>query len=193
MWLIDDHPSYCRSLIVFASAALSKACVSPFCCTSWSRRCRQLFFLLLGLSWSMPRIASPQLVPAATPQPGPTDFDQTVGMPPYAFRTYQFAADEPGKVRVEVYLGLVNDILQFVKVATDTGDSDSLVSKTKEDPGYRAQYEANVTIWDKQKSVVDSRNWKRDLIADSFDATNDRKQLNIERATFDLPPDRKRT
>jgi hypothetical protein len=71
----------------------------------------------------MPRIASPQLVPAATPQqPGPTDFDQTVGMPPYAFRTYQFAADESGKVRVEVYLGLVNDILQFVKVATDTGD-----------------------------------------------------------------------
>jgi hypothetical protein len=35
---------------------------------------------------------------------------------------------------------------------------------------------------------VASRNWKRDLIADSFDATNDRKQLNIERATFDLPP-----
>ncbi|MDZ7363422.1 MAG: GWxTD domain-containing protein [candidate division KSB1 bacterium] len=115
---------------------------------------------------------------AASRPPAAVDFDQTIGMPPYVFRTYQFAAAEPGKVRVEVYLGMVNDILQFVKMAPDTG------AKIR----YRAQYEVNVTVWDKQKNPLDSRNWKRERVVDHFDDTNDRKKLNIERAAFDLPP-----
>jgi GWxTD domain-containing protein len=109
---------------------------------------------------------------------GAADFDQTVGMPPYVFRTYQFAAAKPGQVRVEIFIGMVNDILQFVKISADSSDETQ----------YRAQYEVNITIWDKQKNPVDSRNWKRELIVKSFDATNDRKKLNLEHAAFDLPP-----
>jgi GWxTD domain-containing protein len=97
-------------------------------------------------------------------------------LPPYIFRAYQFAADAPGHFRVEVYIGMVNDILQFVKASSDSGD------------GYRAQYEMNVSIWDKKNNLVDSRNWKRELAVSSFDATNDRKKFNLERAAFDLPP-----
>jgi hypothetical protein len=161
MWLIDGHRNYYQSLLGWIS---------------WRARRMQLS-LLLFFCWGMPSIAWPQIVSTTAPQSNASNFDQTVGMPSYVFRTYHFAADEPGKVRVEVYFGLVNDILQFVKVADGAPDS-----------SYRAQYEANLTIWDKQKNIVDSRNWKRELIAKSFDATNDRKKLNIERAAFDLPP-----
>lgn len=182
MWLIDSHQTYSRSQSVFANACLSKASKSHW---GWKGRCMQLFLLWLALCWSMPQTAWPQIVSTTTPQPEPTDFDHTVGMPPYVLRTYQFAADEPGKVRVETYLGVVNDILQFVKVDGEAADSSAAKIKAE---GYRAQYEANLAIWDKQKNIVDSRNWKRDLFADNFDATNDRKKLNTERATFDLPP-----
>jgi len=115
------------------------------------------------------------------------DFDQTIGMPPYVFRTYQFAASPPGKIRVEIFIGMVNDILQFVKIFADSNPDSSLVS-LNEDRGYRAQYEINVTVWDKQKNAIDSRNWKRELVVKSFAATNDRKKLNLEHAAFDLPP-----
>ncbi|MDZ7305135.1 MAG: GWxTD domain-containing protein, partial [candidate division KSB1 bacterium] len=126
----------------------------------------------------VPEIVQAQIEPAYSRMPARVDFDQTIGMPAYVFRTYQFAAAIPGRVHVEVYIGMVNDILQFVKTSSDSAD----------DVRYRAQYEVNIIILDKQKNVIDSRNWKRNLFADSFDATNDRKKLNLERATFDLVP-----
>jgi GWxTD domain-containing protein len=144
------------------------------------------YFRFLGLSCLLPaayfllapqnalaQMASSYARPAAA-----VDFDQTIGMPPYVFRTYQFAAAPPGKIRVEIFIGMVNDILQFVKISADSSDEKQ----------YRAQYEVNIIIWDKQKNPVDSRNWKRELLVKSFDATNDRKKLNLEHAAFDLPP-----
>ncbi|MGH7454860.1 MAG: hypothetical protein ACRENG_26120, partial [bacterium] len=143
-------------------------------------KCYLLLLLLFGFGafTSAPETALAQAVPTYERQPAIVDFDQTVGMPPYIFRAYQFDAETPGHFRVEVYIGMVNDILQFVKVSSDSGD----------EGGYRAQYEMSLTIWDKKNNMVDSRNWKRELVVSSFDATNDRKKFNLERAAFDLPP-----
>ncbi|MGH7598790.1 MAG: hypothetical protein ACREOI_20750, partial [bacterium] len=148
-----------------------KPCRFPFCLLA-------LGALGLGVWASAPGIAHAQAVPAHEPQTAIVDFDQTVGMPAYIFRAYQFAADTSGHFRVEVYIGMVNDILQFVKASSDS----------EETGGYRAQYEMNVTIWDKKNNLIDSRNWKRELTVSSFEATNDRKKFNLERAAFDLPP-----
>jgi len=139
------------------------------------------FVLVLGLGLghfgSAPEKARAQMVSALGRQSPAADFDGTIGMPPYVFRTYHFAAAETGKVCVEVYIGLINDILQFVKISADSGDAE-----------YRAQYEINVTVWDKQKNPLASRNWKRELTVKNFAATNDRKKFNLERAAFDLAP-----
>jgi GWxTD domain-containing protein len=153
-----------------------------WCGAGLKRRLVQLFVLGLGVVASAPENALAQAIPAYTRQPAMVDFDQTVGMPSYIFRAYQFAADTPGQVRVEVYIGMVNDILQFVKASPGAGEEGGHTAA-----GYRAQYEMNVTIWDKKNNVVDGRNWKRELVVNSFDATNDRKKLNLERAVFDLP------
>ena len=135
-------------------------------------------FVLAAYFLVVPPNARAQM-PAAFPRPAAAvDFDQTIGMPPYVFRTYHFAALPTGKVRVEVFIGMVNDILQFVKTSPDSS------AETQ----YRAQYEVNITVWDKQKNPVESRNWKRELLVASFAETNDRKKLNREHAAFDLPP-----
>jgi len=135
-------------------------------------------FSLSAYYWLAPQNARAQM-PAAFPRPAAAvDFDQTIGMPSYIFRTYQFAAASAGKVRVEVFIGMVNDILQFVKTSADSS------AETQ----YRAQYEVNITVWDKQKNPIDSRNWKRELVVANFAETNDRQKLSREHAAFDLPP-----
>jgi GWxTD domain-containing protein len=131
----------------------------------------------------MPEEGHAQISPAFEQPSAFVDFDQTLGMPPYVFRTYQFAVEQPVKatpvrVRLEVHIGMVNDILQFVKMAPDSSD----------EIRFQAQYEVNLMIYDDRKNAVDSRNWKRELLANSFDATNDRKKLNREFAFFELPP-----
>jgi GWxTD domain-containing protein len=179
MWLIDSHhPLYRWSMSsLLRENILSKSLMPHRCRVGLKQRLLHLFLFGLGAVVSVPAAAVAQATPDYTRQPAMVDFDQTVGVPPYIFRAYQFAADVPGQMRVEVYIGLVNDMLQFVKASSDSSDN-----------GYRAQYEVNVTVWDKKNNMVDSRNWKRELTANSFDATNDRKKLNLERAAFDLPP-----
>jgi GWxTD domain-containing protein len=181
MWLQHDHDFFSNLHRIILKNHIGKSLVDGFVL-------RFPFVLLFGLLmlacfWRAPESAGAQMASTFSPQAQAADFDQTIGMPPYVFRTYQFAATARGKVRVEVYIGMVNDILQFVKISPAAGDDSSAG-----EAGYRAQYEVNVTIWDKQKNPVDSRNWKRELVVSSFDATNDRKKLNLEHAAFDLPP-----
>lgn len=93
-------------------------------------------------------------------------------LPAYLLRTYAFA-DSVGNVRLEVRFGLVHDVLQFTRISAAC---------------YRASYEANLAVFDTRQACVASRTWKRDLEVDSFPATNDRAQLNLEAAFFRLPP-----
>ncbi|MCI0696399.1 GWxTD domain-containing protein [candidate division KSB1 bacterium] len=184
MWLSKSHHPFYRSANFLKRKKSSHESRVP-CgrCTELKPHRFQLFLLALGalglgVFTNAPETAFAQAVPTYERQPAVFDFDQTAGLPPYIFRAYQFAAETRGHFRVEVYIGMVNDILQFVKASSDSDDAG----------GYRAQYEINVTIWDKKNNLVDSHNWKRELVASSFDATNDRKKFNLERAAFDLPP-----
>ncbi len=180
MWLSINHGCFFISHRITAVNSVHK--IHQVIQVSW----RSLIFALwLAGAGFAPASAGAQ-IPSAFPRPAAADFDQTIGMPPYVFRTYQFAAAAPGKVRVEVFIGMVNDILQFVKIAA--AGPDSAANALNENRGYRAQYEVNITVWDKEKNPLDSRNWKRELLVNSFAETNDRKKLNREHAAFDLPP-----
>jgi GWxTD domain-containing protein len=184
MWLHKSKRPFVRRSKVVTAASTRKQ-IRPALSISAARGIEAFprFLLLLGCFLGMPGNLLAQSSSAFSQPRAFVDFDQTLGMSPYVFRTYQFAAADFGKaapaaVRLEVYIGMVNDILQFVK----TSSNDSLEGR------YRAQYEVNVTVWDKKGNPVASRNWKRDLFTDSFDATNDRKKLNLERTFFDLAP-----
>ena len=183
MWLSDDHGFLSNFCSINAENVFAKM---RHAVSAAQFRLVGLICLLLSAHFWLAaenanaQMASPYARPAAA-----ADFDQTLGMPPYVFRTYQFAAPAPGKIRVEVFIGMINDILQFVKVSSDSSASPLAALENR---GYRAQYEVNITVWDKQKNAIDSRNWKRELIVKNFDATNDRKKLNLEHAAFDLPP-----
>lgn len=184
MWLSKSHHPFSRSaLFLKGKKSASEFSMAGGHCTDFNPRRFQFFLLALGalglgVFVNAPKTALAQAVPAFERQTAMVDFDQTAGLPPYIFRAYQFAAETPGHFRVEVYIGMVNDILQFVKAASDSDDAG----------GYRAQYEINFTVWDKKNNLVDSRNWKRELMVSSFAATNDRKKFNLERTAFDLPP-----
>jgi len=184
MWLRHNHVFlFIFNMIIaknFLEKKLSKHSAARF------RFVGLICLLLTAYFLLAPKNAHAQMAAANVRPAAAVDFDQTIGMPPYVFRTYQFAAAQPGKIRVEVFIGMVNDILQFVKISADSPDS-ALVA-LNEDRGYRAQYEINITVWDKQKNAIDSRNWKRKLVVQNFAATNDRKKLNLEHAAFDLPP-----
>ncbi|KAA3652811.1 MAG: hypothetical protein DWQ10_18830, partial [Calditrichaeota bacterium] len=51
--------------------------------------------------------------------------------PSFVFQTYQFPGDEDGKTRLEIKVGLVNDVIQFVQLNDDR---------------YRAAYELPLDI-----------------------------------------------
>lgn len=180
MWLPINHGYFAFSNRITAGSFVHKICQAVQ--VYWGNL---IFALLVAMIGVAPKNADAQM-PSAFSRPVAVDLDQTIGMPSYVFRTYQFAAAAPGKVRVEVFIGMVNDILQFVKVSAD--GPDSVATALNENRGYRAQYEVNITIWDKEKNLLDSRNWKRALLVNSFAETNDRKKLNREHAAFDLPP-----
>ena len=98
--------------------------------------------------------------------------EKITSAPAYLLRTYQFAADS-NTTRLHVRFGIVNDVLQF----------------TQEDGGnYRADYEVNLSVVDREQSLAASRIGKRRLVVADFAATNDRQRLNEEQVDFLLTP-----
>lgn len=92
-------------------------------------------------------------------------------LPAYLLRTYQFAGGA-GQTRVEARLGLIKDILQFVRASDE----------------YRGSYEVNLAVFDARGECVASRTWQRHLATSTFAATNDRTSHLQEAAVFQLPP-----
>jgi GWxTD domain-containing protein len=74
--------------------------------------------------------------------------------------------------RLNIYLEVVYDDLQFVKMADD----------------FEASYEVTVTIYDNDGEQVDGKIWKESVNAASFDATNKRTRYSQSHRTFDLDP-----
>ena len=107
-------------------------------------------------------------------QPSHDRMKDMFGMPAFVFETAQFPGDENGKTKLEIKIGLVNDVLQFVK----------LDKKER----YRAGYELTIDIVNSENSQIDGKVINREVFAQNFHETNSRKRLNTESLTFSLIP-----
>jgi GWxTD domain-containing protein len=90
----------------------------------------------------------------------------------YADIATTIVPDDPNLTRLNVFVEVQNDELQFIK----TGD------------GYEATYEIAVVILDKENDQVDGKIWKEEIFVEQYDATNNRKKYNLSYDHFDLDP-----
>lgn len=97
----------------------------------------------------------------------------TFGKPVFLFQTYVFAAKQPQKAQIYLYLGFVNDLLQFVK---------------QDDGSFRARYEVSADLLDQDGDEVEGDTWRGEILARTFQETNSRAQLNLTSALFEVPP-----
>ena len=84
-----------------------------------------------------------------------------------------FRAEKPEETRLEVYLKIMYDELQFVKAAADS---------------YRAVYEISAMILDPDDFQVNGKIWLDTVVVKDFAATNSRRLLDATKAAFNLSP-----
>lgn len=80
--------------------------------------------------------------------------------------------DHPELSRVNVYVEIKYDELQFVKMPD----------------GYEASYETSVLFLDKDGDQADGKIWKEEVDVDRYDETNKSDRYSYTHASFDLPP-----
>lgn len=100
------------------------------------------------------------------------DFKKVFGLSPFAFQTFQFPDTEPGKTQIEVNLGLVNDILQFVKL---------------EDGTYKAGYEIALDLLDSSGTIITGKVAQYHIQVKEFDESNSRQYYNTHNFDFATP------
>lgn len=101
------------------------------------------------------------------------DSDQVFGLPSFIFRVDQSPAANGKETSVVVNIGIVNDVLQFVKTDGDR---------------YKASYEISVDFLDAQNSQVTGQIINRKIWAENFEETNSQHELHHDALPFDLPP-----
>ena len=84
-----------------------------------------------------------------------------------------FRAEKPKETRLDVYLKIMYDELQFVKVAADS---------------YRAVYEISAMILDQDDFQVNGKIWRDTVAVKGFETTNSRQLFDATKASFNLPP-----
>ncbi|MDZ7344037.1 MAG: hypothetical protein ONA90_05945, partial [candidate division KSB1 bacterium] len=88
-----------------------------------------------------------------------------------------FRSEKPHHSRLDIYLKIMYDDLQFTKLAADS---------------FRAIYEVSAIISDEDDFQINGRTWRDTVIVKSFDATNSRTMFRFGETRFDLPPDKYR-
>jgi GWxTD domain-containing protein len=100
------------------------------------------------------------------------DFKKVFGLPPFVFQTFQFPASDSGKTQLEVNLGLVNDILQFVKL---------------DDGAYKAGYEIALDLLDSSGTIITGEIAQHHIYVQEFDESNSRQSFNTHNFNFTAP------
>jgi len=101
------------------------------------------------------------------------DFEKIFGLPPFAFQINQYPSDEAGRSKVEVHVGLVNDLLQFVQ---------------KDDRNYSAGFELSLNLVDSTGASTKEYIQEHRISADSFEETNSTKAYNSLSIVFHATP-----
>lgn len=84
-----------------------------------------------------------------------------------------FRGDKPEKSRLEIYLKMMYDELQFVKIAPDS---------------FRAAYEVSVVVLDEDDFQVNGKIWRDSIFVKDFETTNARQLFHSDQTSFNLAP-----
>jgi GWxTD domain-containing protein len=84
-----------------------------------------------------------------------------------------FRGEKPNESRLEIYLKIMYDDLQFVKLAPDS---------------FRAAYEMSVVVLDEDDFQVNGKIWRDSIFVKDFETTNSRQLFHTDQASFVLAP-----
>src|SRR5690606_7234026 len=84
-----------------------------------------------------------------------------------------FASEENGKTRLDVFVQVPYNEVQFVKSTT----------------GFMAQYSITISVFDKEKeNLIVEKMWNEKLEEKSFELTNSKGNFNLSLRSFNLEP-----
>ncbi len=94
------------------------------------------------------------------------------GIPRFYYDMVNVASDKPGLSRLNIYVEIPYDALQFIK-------SDGL---------FAAKYEFSVIMKDSDGNQVDGDITQEEVVVDNYDLTNSRKKFSLSYLSFHLEP-----
>jgi GWxTD domain-containing protein len=84
-----------------------------------------------------------------------------------------FRGERPQESRLEIYLKIMYDELQFVKIESDS---------------FRAGYEVSVVVMDEDDFQVNGKIWRDSISVSGYEATNSRQLFHSDQIKFNLAP-----
>ncbi|HEX2868234.1 MAG TPA: GWxTD domain-containing protein [Ignavibacteriales bacterium] len=96
------------------------------------------------------------------------------GAPKFYFDAYNYRGTQPGKTRMDLYVEVPYNGIQFVKSAQ----------------GFTAEYNVTASVYtgESKDKMVTEKSWGETVNADNFDATTSKDNFNLSLKSFDLPP-----
>ena len=94
-------------------------------------------------------------------------------LPNYYLDMVNVRSDKPNQSRLDVYIKVPYDELQFLKTPSDS---------------FRAKYEVTVVIFDQDDFQADGKTWQRTVTVGSFAETSLRTRYSYSHISFDLDP-----
>ena len=122
-----------------------------------------LFFLFIGIIFSQRQPSNTGM--SGNPLKGNNFIRQ------YQLSVYTVASESSDSIRVLSYLSIPNHVLQFVKSSK----------------GFKASYEATISIKRKKGDLVGRKNWSNDLITKTYLESTSKEIFNIHFNEFRVP------
>ncbi|MGE5430141.1 MAG: GWxTD domain-containing protein [Syntrophomonadaceae bacterium] len=96
------------------------------------------------------------------------------GSPKFYFDAYNYRGTQPGKTRMDLYVEVPYNGIQFVKSAQ----------------GFSADYNVTASIYtdDSKDKMITEKSWGETVNAGSFEAATSKDNFNLSLKSFDLPP-----
>ena len=121
------------------------------------------FFLFIGIIFSQRQPSNTGM--SGNPLKGNNFIRQ------YQLSVYTVASESSDSIRVLSYLSIPNHVLQFVKSSK----------------GFKASYEATISIKRKKGDLVGRKNWSNDLITKTYLESTSKEIFNIHFNEFRVP------
>lgn len=119
-----------------------------------------LFFIAITL----PLLAQPE----NSNKQNPTGF-----LPDFHFDAYNYEEAQPGRTRVDVYVEVPFEGIQFLKTPS----------------GFSATYNVTVSFFDESKEKLQNeKTWSETVNSDNFENTTSKRNFNLSLKSFDLAP-----